>query len=301
MDLLLLIGCGLAAGVTTVLFGFGGGFVAVPVVAAFDRAAGPAAMHVATATSAAVMAVSALAATVGAHRAGLLDLRAVAPLLPPIAVGACLGGLAAGAVSAEVVRVLFAVYLLVTIADLLLRPGFARRAEQGRGDRARPRAGAPRGGSRRERPGATRSSFAFQGEANAARRRPRRARRLGAGLGIGGIASLLGVGGSVMTVPAMRRRGHSMASAAAAANPLTLAVTLPVLGVAMAGPDAVALSRPHVGAVDLVAAGALLAGALPTIALLRRHVRAIPDRLHARAYVALLLAAAAAVVTPLVR
>lgn len=275
MDLLLLLACGIAAGVTTVLFGFGGGFVAVPVVATFDRAAGPAAMHVATATSAAVMAVSALAATVGAHRAGLLDLRAVAPLLPPIAVGACVGGWAAGAVSAEVVRVLFAIYLVATIADLLLRPGFLRRSEAGDDDRARSPVDAPRADSRS-------------------------ASRFGAGLGIGGIASLLGVGGSVMTVPAMRRRGASMVRAAAAANPLTLAVTLPVLAVAVAGPDAAALSRPHVGAVDLVAAGALLAGALPTITLLRGRVRAIPDRLHARAYVALLLAAATAVVLPLV-
>ena len=39
---------------------------------------------------------------------------------------------------------------------------------------------------------------------------------------IGWVAALLGVGGSVMTVPLLRRRGSSMAEAAAIANILTL-------------------------------------------------------------------------------
>ena len=43
---------------------------------------------------------------------------------------------------------------------------------------------------------------------------------------IGWVAALLGVGGSVMTVPLLRRRGSSMAEAAAIANILTLPLSL---------------------------------------------------------------------------
>ncbi|MFS2163054.1 TSUP family transporter [Variovorax sp. Varisp62] len=46
------------------------------------------------------------------------------------------------------------------------------------------------------------------------------------GLVIGWIAAFLGVGGSVMTVPLMRRRGIAMGHATAMANPLSLPVAL---------------------------------------------------------------------------
>ncbi|MGW2089916.1 hypothetical protein [Streptomyces sp. NPDC001880] len=43
-----------------------------------------------------------------------------------------------------------------------------------------------------------------------------------------------------------------------------------------------------VGLIDLRAASALLLGALPVIALLRRRPPRIPDRIHARAHIGLL-------------
>ena len=59
MSVLLLIGIGALTGLTTVLFGFGGGFVTVPVIVWADGGLGPAAAHVAVATSSVVMAVNA--------------------------------------------------------------------------------------------------------------------------------------------------------------------------------------------------------------------------------------------------
>lgn len=64
----LLLGLGVLSGVTTALFGFGGGFVTVPVVYAV-AATGPAAMHVAVGTSAVVMLVNSLGATITVVRA----------------------------------------------------------------------------------------------------------------------------------------------------------------------------------------------------------------------------------------
>lgn len=92
-----------------------------------------------------------------------------------------------GILSEVLIRELFIFYMLMTIGDCLLRKGF------------------------------------FSGNA------PRRLSLLtvtGGGMLIGTIAALLGVGGSVMTVPLLRRHGHTMRECISAANPLSLPVAL---------------------------------------------------------------------------
>ncbi|MGW5780508.1 TSUP family transporter [Streptomyces sp. NPDC003863] len=251
MDVVMLMAIGLLTGATTVLFGFGGGFVAVPVVVWADAALGTAALPVATATSALVMVVNAAFATAVTPRSVLLALRGSGALLPLLAAGACAGAYATRFAPPALARWAFVAYTALTALDLLLRPGFLRTA--------RPDAGPV--GAPRPLPAA-------------------------AGAPIGAVAAFLGVGGSVMTVPAMRRAGHPMRVATALANPLTLAVALPAVAVSFA-----ASSPPGTGLVGLVdpyAAGALLLGALPVIAVLRRRPPRIPDRVHACAYLALL-------------
>ncbi|NEB77178.1 sulfite exporter TauE/SafE family protein [Streptomyces sp. SID14478] len=256
MDVVMLIGVGLLTGVTTVLFGFGGGFVAVPVVVWADAALGADAMRVATATSALVMVVNAAFATSVTPRRVLAVLRGSTPLLVLLAAGATIGAFATRLAPPEPVRWAFVAYVALTLVDLLTRPGFLR-----------PRAAA--------------------GEVRAARG------PLPAVVGapVGAVAAFLGVGGSVMTVPAMRRAGHSMHVATALANPLTLAIALPATAVSLgaaAVPKAVDAQVFLVGLVDLRAAGALLLGALPVIAVLRRRPPRIPDRAYAWTSVGLL-------------
>ncbi|MFE6857548.1 sulfite exporter TauE/SafE family protein [Nocardia sp. NPDC057668] len=243
---LLLLCCGCLTGVTTVLFGFGGGFVTVPVVYAFSAAtAGADAMHVAVATSAAVMIVNAALATVAAARTGDLRPEFLHPLALFIAVGAVAGAAISTAVPDRVLQLLFAAYLLITIADIVLRAGFITTPD---------------------RPGT----------------RPMPLPPV-SGVGIGAVAALLGVGGSVMTVPLLRRAGLPMSEAVAMANPLGLPVAVTATVVyALATP--VAAPAGSYGHVDLVAAAGLLAGALPTIGLLKRSPPAIPDRFHAIIY-----------------
>ena len=101
-----------------------------------------------------------------------------------IALGGIAGALLALSANGRWIRWLFVSYLLVTILDCYFRPGFMA-------------------------PGVRRSA-------------PVAARELTTGGVIGLIASFLGVGGSVMTVPLMRRRGATMPEAAATANVLTL-------------------------------------------------------------------------------
>ncbi|MBB3663814.1 MULTISPECIES: sulfite exporter TauE/SafE family protein [Prauserella salsuginis group] len=261
MSILVLFLVGAAVGVTTVLFGFGGGFVTVPIILFVDAARGPDALRIAIATSALVMLVNAVVATSATRRSVLAHLRGRRSLFVLLALGGAVGGVGALFVPDVVPRWGFVAYIGITVVDLLLRPGFL----SWRGAERRPKT--PSG---RPLPD-------------------------GWGIPIGGIASFLGVGGSVMTVPMMRRSGMDMSVATSLANPLTVAIAVPAMLVASAFGSAVASAPGLVGTVDVVSALALLAGAIPVIVLLRRRPPRIPDAVHSWAYLALLVVAATAV------
>ncbi|WP_336671694.1 sulfite exporter TauE/SafE family protein [Tsukamurella sp. USMM236] len=262
MSALILILVGAASGVTTALFGFGGGFVAVPVLVWADAALGGDAPRVAVATSSVLMVVAAAVATASTSRAVLAELRGSARLLLLLALGGAVGAVGARHVPGDVIAVGFVAYLLLTIVSVTVRPGFLQAGDDG----ARPI-------------------------------------RPGAGLPIGAVAAFLGVGGSVVTVPLMRRNGHRMAVATALANPLTLAVALPATAVflLLSGGRPAGAGTGFVGAVDVRAAVALLVGSLPVIVLLRRRGPRLSDRAHARWYVGLLVAVTAAMAATLFR
>lgn len=261
MTYVLLVLFGGLSGMTTVLFGFGGGFVVVPVLygvlksGAEGGLAEQAAMHVAVATSTCVMIVNAALSTRRSARAGTLLTVWLWPLSGFIGVGSLLGALAAGDVSGTVLRVAFVVYLAITIADCLFRRGFIVPMTDGK-------------------PGS-----------------PHRWGTGSGGIVIGAIATFLGVGGSVMTVPLLRRRGLSMTQATAMANPLSLPVALVGTAVYMlAGdPGATGLGAGYVGYVDLIAFAVLTVGAWFGMWLAARWVGRIPDQLHARVYIGLLV------------
>jgi uncharacterized protein len=255
--LLLVVGC--ITGITTVVFGFGGGFVTVPAVYAAVEATsggpyGAQAMHTAVATSTAIMVVNASSATIASARLGLLRREYLWPITAFIAAGSALGACAANWAPEVVLHALFVVYIAATIIDGVARKGFLSNS------------GAPAAG---EPLGSTTSTLG--------------------GVGIGAIASFLGIGGSVITVPLMRRKGVAMSEATALANPLSLPVAL-VGTVIYAVATPVAAHPGQIGYVSLTATAALLAGSVPTIALAKRVLAGwkIPDRVHAIAYLILL-------------
>ncbi|AIX73956.1 MAG: sulfite exporter TauE/SafE family protein [Mixta calida] len=251
-DLMIIALAGFTTGITTVLFGFGGGFVVVPFVYQLlvrqPQLAGSA-MHIAVATSTAVMIFNAGWVSYQNWRAGRLSSSILFPLLWFIAMGAVAGSWLAGILSEALVRALFILYMLATIGDCLLRKGF------------------------------------FSGSA------PRRLTLLTVTVGgmlIGMIAALLGVGGSVMTVPLLRRHGHAMRACISAANPLSLPV-------ALCGAVTYAISGWHkipaggfVGFISLKILGLLLVTGWAGIVFSRRTIPAVPDVWHARIYVMLL-------------
>ena len=258
--LLTLFGC--MTGATAVLFGFGGGFVVVPLLYRMlmtsngaGDSIGQSAMHIAVATSTCVMIVNALVATAKHRRAGNLIRDYLWPLSGYIGMGAVVGAVAAMWVSGEVIRYAFIAYLGVTILDCLLRRGFLTQTD------------------------------------NEIPRRLGRAEVSGGGVGIGAIATFLGVGGSVMTVPLLRRCGLSMSQATSMANPLSLPVAVAgtVTYMAMAGFTEFDLGAWFIGYVDLLAFAVLTMGSLLGIRLATPWIGRIPDRVHARVYVGLLM------------
>lgn len=258
--LLTLFGC--LTGITAVLFGFGGGFVVVPLLYRMltashgaDDPIGQSAMHIAVATSTCVMIVNALIATDKHRRAGNLIRHYLWPLSGFIAVGAILGAVAAVWVSGEIIRYAFIAYLGVTIIDCLLRRGFLSRSE------------------------------------GIIPRRLGRAETSAGGVSIGAIATFLGVGGSVMTVPLLRRCGLSMSQATSMANPLSVPVAVAgtLTYMALAGFSATDLGAWFVGYVDLLAFVVLTLGSLVGIRMATPWIGRIPDRVHAWVYIALLI------------
>jgi uncharacterized membrane protein YfcA len=264
VNVFVLVVIGLVTGLTTVLFGFGGGFVTVPVIVWADAGLGADAAHVAVATSTVVMVVNAGVATAATDRGTVGLLRRSKALLLLLFVGGAGGALAARWASGPAVHWVFVAYLAATIIDLLARPGFLRRYATARSGQRGAAAGIP----------------------------------AALGMPIGAIAAFVGVGGSVMTVPLLRRSGHGMRTATSLANPLTFAIAAPALGVFLLEGTRLDASAAVflLGSVDLGAAAALLIGALPIILVLRRRPPRIPDGLHAWSYLTLLIIVTAAMV-----
>jgi uncharacterized membrane protein YfcA len=94
-----------------------------------------------------------------------------------------------------------------------------------------------------------------------------------------------------MTVPLLRRCGLSMSQATSMANPLSVPVALAgtLTYMALAGFSQAELGAWFVGYVDLLAFALLTLGSLLGIRLATPWIGRIPDRVHARVYIGLLL------------
>lgn len=262
MSYLLLAFFGCFAGITTVLFGFGGGFVIVPVLYRVllashdvDDMVAQSAMHIAVATSTCVMIVNASISTRKQARSGALLMPYVWPFAGFIGIGAITGAIAAEFFNSHVLRIAFVAYLAITILDCVFRRGFIEQLINKRPKRLSTLATVP------------------------------------GGLGIGAIATVLGVGGSVMTVPMLRRCGLSMTQATSMANPLSLPVALAgtVTYIVVAEIGGYNFGAWYLGYVDIFAFFVLAIGALFGIRLATPWIGKIPDRIHAAVYISLLV------------
>lgn len=256
----ILIFFGILSGITTILFGFGGGFVTVPLLYTYlvlhypDGDISSYAMQISVATSALIMIFSASISSFQSHKKGLIDWQIIKPLLFSISLGGCLGAFIASIVQGEWIRWIFIIYLAITILDAFFSKSFTTQ------------------------------------NPNMARNLKRKYDAV-LGVFIGSIAAFLGVGGSIMTVPLMRKRGALMQEAAAMANPLTLpmAITTTIVYLLISTSERLQFGSGFLGFLYLKAAGILIVSAWIGIKLGAKIQHFIPDKIYARAYPFLLM------------
>ncbi|GED66310.1 UPF0721 transmembrane protein [Brevibacillus reuszeri] len=247
---------GILTGILSSMFGFGGGFVLIPVMylllPGFDVPEA-AIMHVAIGTSLAVMIVNSINSTISHHRKQHVIWSIFFRLAPAIAVGALLGGLSTPFVQGDILRYLFILLVVYTIVTSIWKKSFLD---------------------------VDGLSFTL----------PTPFKTSSLGLGIGFLASLLGVGGSVLTVPFLRKRGLAMLHAVSLANPLSLpiaivgAITSIATGLQQPGLPAWCFGFVYVPAFLGIVLGGFLGVPLGT-----RIAHRLPDRLFSKIYLSLLV------------
>lgn len=238
---------GAAAGVLAGLLGIGGGLILVAALVWLLPLHGvprEAAMHAALATAMASIVMTAASSAYAHHRRGSVSWPTVAWMAPGLLLGGWLGSLVAVALSADVLRILVAVYCFIAAAQLAFGKPPARDAK-GLAD-------------------------------------PRGIGMGAAGIGIGAVSAVVGIGGGSMTVPLLVWRGVAPVRAVGTSSACGVAIGVgSALGYALHAPVG-ALPAQAIGYVYLPAAigvaitsvlaapfGARLAHAISGLALKR--------------------------------
>jgi uncharacterized membrane protein YfcA len=191
-ELALYLAFGSLAGILSGLFGIGGGVVIVPFLAwLFSRRGFPpdSIMVMAVATSLATIIVTSVSAVRAHHRRGAIHWQTVFRLAPGILAGSVAGSIIAHGLPVQWFKLIFALFLLYVAGRLLLAP----KADDGEG----------------RTPGAW--LFAV------------------AGILIGAVSSVLGIGGGTLSVPFLVKcrfsLRHAVAISAACGFPIAVAGT----------------------------------------------------------------------------
>ncbi len=194
MDVLIvsMLAIGAVAGLLSGLFGIGGGIVLVPfMIWMFGLSGFPAdsIVHMAIATSLATIILTSISSVLAHQRIGTLQWSAVLLIAPYMFVGAILGSVIAGQLSGELLKIVFAIYLIIVAARMWL-----------------------------------------QNSSSKPQTSPNQLVMASAGICIGGISSLLGIGGGTLSVPFLTFYGYPMRNAvaisAACGVPIAVAGTL---------------------------------------------------------------------------
>ncbi|CAM3483093.1 sulfite exporter TauE/SafE family protein [Paraphotobacterium marinum] len=245
---------GLMSGFTTVLFGFGGGFIMVPFIYHFlwfsDPSLHQESMLIAIATSSSIMMMSSVFATYKNYQLKIMNVSMIFPLFYYIGIGALVGSFLSTIILDQILKLLFVLYLIVTIIDCLFRKGFIEIQPLNQ---------------------KTNHSSFFKG------------------IFIGCISSMLGVGGSIMTVPLLRREGFEIKKCVQAANALTIPVAITgccmycFLGLKHH------LGSNYVGYINITCFIWVTLSSFSGIYLIKRANIQIPDKAHSIIYIMLLV------------
>ncbi|WP_085520682.1 sulfite exporter TauE/SafE family protein [Tuberibacillus sp. Marseille-P3662] len=252
----LFLAIGILTGLLSSMFGFGGGFVVIPVLYLLLpnlNVPDSLVMHVAVGTSLAVMIVNAINSTISHHRKGHILWFIFLRMAPGIACGALIGGVMASFIGGNILRYLFILFMIYTIASSLIKKTFVDIKDN---DIAMPD--------------------------------PTKTSLLGGGIGF--IATLLGVGGSVIIIPFLRKCQLKMINAVSLATPLSLPVavigTITSIWTGMQEPG---LPPWCLGFVYIPAFIGIVVGGFIGVPIGTRIAHHLPDRLFSKIYLALLI------------
>lgn len=187
--ILALAGCGLFSGLVAGLFGIGGGAVIVPVLMILFESLGfsETASHVAIATSLATIILTSARSVMAHHKRGAVDWQIIRTWAPWIVIGAVIGQLLAGELSATALKAFFGGMAYLLALQLFFgRPNW-RLAD--------------------DLPGG--------------------AGRAGLGAGVGTLSALMGIGGGTFGVSLMTVYGRAIHQAVATAAGFGIAIGLP--------------------------------------------------------------------------
>lgn len=185
-----LAGAGLAAGFLGGLFGIGGGAIVAPALFHLFGAIGvPDAVraHAAVATSLSTIMATSMRSMSAHAKAGAVDFEVLKAWLPWVAIGAGLGGLAAGFAEAQALLIVFGGGMILTAALMGLASPTWRIASD-----------LPRGFG-----------------------------RAGVGAGIGGLSAMMGIGGGAFGTTLMTLCGRPIHQSVATASGFGAAIALP--------------------------------------------------------------------------
>lgn len=219
---------GVAAGIMAGLLGIGGGLILVVALVWLLPSQGvpvEAAMHVALATSLTSIVLTALSSAYAHHRRGSVLWRSVVWLVPGMLLGGLLGSAVATALPGDILRYFVSGYCFIAAAQLVFGKTRA-------------------GGDRADAPASPALTAA--------------------GVGIGGVAAVVGIGGGSMTVPLLIGYGARPVRAVGTSAACGFAIAVAsALGYVASGHDAQGLPPGSIGYVYLPAAiGVALASVL---------------------------------------
>lgn len=203
---------GAFAGIAAGLLGVGGGLIIVPVLVAIFQLQSfdqQIVMHLALGTSLATIVFTSLSSVIAHHRRGAVIWNMVRSMAPGMLLGAMFGAYIADNVSAGQLKLFFAAFELAVAIYMLM--------------------GAPVATS-------------------LAKASPKRIELFGVSVGIGGIASVLGIGGGTLTVPYLCVRGINIRKAVAASTACGLPIAVSgALGYCLFGLDETTLPAYSTG------------------------------------------------------
>lgn len=191
--LLIYFFAGILTGLLSSLFGFGGGFVVVPLLfwlLPFEGVPTSLAMHMAIGTSLVIMIFNATYSSFLHYKKGNVVLNIFFAMAPFLSIGAIVGAILAGYINGNILRYLFILFLAYTLILAFLKSEF------------------------------------FENKTLTQITMPSKMSLVFFSVTTGAIASLLGIGGSVMTVPFLRRRHMPMANASGIATSLSIPIAL---------------------------------------------------------------------------